>query len=156
MKKILILPAVSLCLNFAQASDIEDESISIESQRVFIQANPSDLNKEFVSLYKDVNGCEDDYLRCNICVCRFFGNTSETISKLCIFASTAIISVAAIPNITDEATKTVLIASSAVLQVSSIALLSFKMYSQKAIENREGQLKDVLEKHGVIFPDNDV
>lgn len=107
------------------------------------------LDKKLVNIYQDVEGKEDDYLRCSICLFRCCGNTSVTLSKLMMIGSGIMTGLIAIPGLIDGPTRITLGAVSSVFSLSTIALLSFKKYSKKAIEDREEQLKHVLKAHGI-------
>jgi len=131
------------------ASNIEEDLESGKRD----SCNHRNLDKNLVNIYQDVEGTEDDYLRCSICMFRCCGNSSVTLSKLAIITSGFMTGLIAIPGLLDDTTKATIGTVSAVLSLSSIALLSFKRYSKKAIEDREEQLKEVLRAHGIDVGD---
>jgi len=145
-----------VCLSVVNASQIgnDEEDDALRSSGSISQIDSQKMNKEISKLYQDVDGHEDDYLRCSICLFRFTGNTSQTLSKLSVIGSTVLTGIVAIPDLLDDKTRLALCASAGICQIASVALLSFKSYSNKAIVEREIQLKEVLISHGVQFEDD--
>lgn len=134
-----------ICCGICNASSIEED---LESGTRG-SCNHLHLDKKLVNIYQDVEGTEDDYLRCSICMFRCCGNSSMTLSKISMIGSGVLTGLIAIPGLFDGPTRITIGIVSSVLSLSTIALLSFKRYSKEAIEDREEQLKHVLKAHGI-------
>ena len=128
--------------------DIENGSLSLSKG-----LNHKDLDKKLVNIYQDVEGVEDNYLRCSICMFRFFGNTSQTLSKILMVGSGIMTAFVAVPDLFSPPIRITFGTISSIFSLSSVALLSFKSYSKEAIEDREEQLKHVLKAHGIDIGD---
>ena len=143
-----------LTVGIAHTSDVVEEvkdDIKIVKVKVKPPSKHRVLDRELVNLYQDVEGIEDDYLRCSICMFRSCGNTSQTLSKILIIGTGIMTGIIAVPGLLDPPTRIVIGSISAIFSISTIALLSFKKYSKKAIVDREKQLKHVLQMHGLAI-----
>ena len=127
-------------------SESQEESTLNRSNPILIndQEGIRKLDKRIATLYRDIDGCEDDYLKCELCMCQFGGTLSKTASKILIISSTLMTGLVAIPELLDDQTKAILISSSAIFNLTSVAFLSFKLYSDKEVEKRKAKLMDAI------------
>ena len=108
-----------------------------------------EIDQKFAGLYQNVPGPEDDFLRCSICMCGFWKNTSKTLSILASTGATALTSLVAIPGLLDDNTKTILSSAAAITNIVAISLIAIEGYYSKAKEDRKLQLRDLLGEYGV-------
>lgn len=134
-------------LNSSYYSDSQEEIIINRSNQYIMLDDKEEvrkLDKRVTNLYKDIDGYEDDYLRCELCMCRFSGTFSKTASKILIISSALMTGLISVPGLLDDNTKAIVGTASAVCNLTSVAFLSFKLYSDKEVEKRKGRLVDAI------------
>ena len=133
---------VSVLFNFAFAtpSPVKDETpppVSTTSTPL-LHAN----------LYENVDGIEDDYLRGAMCLCTGLANFSKGLSVVCPLASTALVGIAAIPELVGPTTKSVLTGLAIAANVGSVLFVGLESYARSAREARKDELIKNLQEHG--------
>ncbi len=149
--KTLFLILSIICINLSTSKLVASSNHFDETVEIKLTGGKSlhEIDKRFASLYQNVSGPEDDYLKCSICMFGFWKNTRKTVSIVASTGAAVLTTLVFIPDLLDEKTKTVLSSAAAITNLIAIYSLAFEKYSAEARETRKDQLKTLLEEHGV-------
>lgn len=144
---LIFILVISTTLNCSYCSDSQEDVIINNSKQYMMlddYEEVKNLDKRVANLYKDIEGYEDDYLRCELFMCRFSGTLSKTASKILIISSALMTGLIAVPGILDDQTKAIVGTAATVCNLTSVAFLSFKLYSDKEVDKRKARLIDAI------------